>query len=317
MSGYTKLFHSIIASTIWQEDLATKVVWITMLALADRDGVVEATVPGLAHLAGVTREQVETALEKFLAPDPDSRSKAQEGRRIEAFDGCWHLVNFDAHQMRMSPEDVRYRGRLRKQRYRDHLKSCPTKSGTKRDKRDKGHLSHEVRHVDVDVDVDVDAKKKPFLVPPEAVGLAEKLRFLILENKPDSKMTDAQVKEWGKEADQMLRLDGRTPAAALELLEWCQHDSFCCGVILSMKSFRKHYDQLTLKRQDTPQGRANRKAKESNDHTARMIQRHLARAPGTDANGLAPLYPSGRDPDVFKRAGERMQSRQHCDKDPG
>jgi hypothetical protein len=57
MPGFTKLFNSILSSTVWREPLATKVVWITMLALADRDGIVEAALPGLAHLAGVDVDQ--------------------------------------------------------------------------------------------------------------------------------------------------------------------------------------------------------------------------------------------------------------------
>jgi hypothetical protein len=52
VTGYTKLFSSIVSSTLWREPAATKVVWITMLALADRHGEVEASIPGLAHTKG-------------------------------------------------------------------------------------------------------------------------------------------------------------------------------------------------------------------------------------------------------------------------
>ena len=48
MASYTKLSSTIINSTVWQEGLATKVVWITMLALADKHGEVMASVPGLS-----------------------------------------------------------------------------------------------------------------------------------------------------------------------------------------------------------------------------------------------------------------------------
>ena len=51
---YTKLFTSILDSTVWQEGLETKVVWITLLAMADREGKVDGSVPGLAKRAGVT-----------------------------------------------------------------------------------------------------------------------------------------------------------------------------------------------------------------------------------------------------------------------
>lgn len=67
---YAKLFGSILDSTVWQESLPTKVVWITMLAMKDRDGYVGASVPGLASRAGVTIKECEEALKKFTSPDP-------------------------------------------------------------------------------------------------------------------------------------------------------------------------------------------------------------------------------------------------------
>ena len=47
MTGYTKLFGSIVDSTIWRESKETKIVWITMLAKANKEGIVEASLPGL------------------------------------------------------------------------------------------------------------------------------------------------------------------------------------------------------------------------------------------------------------------------------
>jgi hypothetical protein len=90
---YTKLFSSITASTIVSEPLATRWVWVTMLAAVKRDGCVYASVPGLARLANVSIAEVEAALSCFLAPDPHSRTKDHEGRRIEEIDGGWRLLN--------------------------------------------------------------------------------------------------------------------------------------------------------------------------------------------------------------------------------
>ena len=50
MSGYTKLFNSILASTVWSEPNETRIVWITLLAMADKNGIIEGSVPGLAVL---------------------------------------------------------------------------------------------------------------------------------------------------------------------------------------------------------------------------------------------------------------------------
>jgi hypothetical protein len=145
VTAYTKLFNSILGSTIWREDPVTKVVWVTMLAMADRDGVVEASIPGLAHFAGVAVEQAEAAVSKFLSPDPYSRSPEYQGRRIEPVDGGWHLLNHDKYRDKLSKEDIRERDRLRQQRRRDREARYPA-GVTERDNRDKTEMSQEIQY---------------------------------------------------------------------------------------------------------------------------------------------------------------------------
>ena len=94
MAGYTPLFSSIVTSSIWAQDNATRIVWITMLALADRNGVVEGSVLGLAHMARVTLEECQRALQALTDPDPYSRTTEHEGRRIHPIDGGWQIYNF-------------------------------------------------------------------------------------------------------------------------------------------------------------------------------------------------------------------------------
>jgi hypothetical protein len=125
MTGYTKLFNSILGSTVWREPAATKVVWITMLALADRYGEVEASIPGLAHLSGQSIEETEAALKTFLAPDPYSRTPEHEGRRIEAIDGGWCILNHGKYRERMSEEDTKERNKIRQARFRERHKVTP------------------------------------------------------------------------------------------------------------------------------------------------------------------------------------------------
>ena len=157
MMGYTKLFSSILGSSIWREDLATKIVWVTLLASADANGVVEASVPGLAYFAGVTIDEAEVALRKFLSPDPYSRSPEHEGRRIEVVDGGWRLLNHAKYREKMSPEAVREQNRIRQQRHRKQGKTRHAESVTERDIRDK---SRESRHTDTDTDTDTSPESK-------------------------------------------------------------------------------------------------------------------------------------------------------------
>jgi hypothetical protein len=104
---FTKLFASITESTIWCEDDQTRIVWITMLAMANKNGFVFASIPGLAKRANVPLDSTLRALEKFLGPDPYSRTKEFEGRRIEAVDGGWRLLNYHKHRAMRDEEDRR------------------------------------------------------------------------------------------------------------------------------------------------------------------------------------------------------------------
>ena len=93
MSGYTKLFSTLPLSTIWKEPNETRIVWITMLALANMDGTVDSSIPGLADLARVDLDKCEAALKTLMSPDKYSRTKTDEGRRIKEIDGGWLILN--------------------------------------------------------------------------------------------------------------------------------------------------------------------------------------------------------------------------------
>lgn len=125
MSGFTKLFSSIVTSSVWSEDMPTRIVWVTMLALANRDGVVEAALPGLANAARVSLKECEAALRKFTLPDPYSRTSANQGRRIERVEGGWRLLNYGFYRKKLSAEERREYQRIKQAEYR--AKSRPLK----------------------------------------------------------------------------------------------------------------------------------------------------------------------------------------------
>jgi len=133
---YTKLFQSILTSTIWGEDHATLRVWITMLAMADKNGEVVATIPGLARVACVTIQEVEHALEKFQSPDKYSRTPDDEGRRIEQNEDGWVLINYEKYRKMASKEDQKAKSAERVRKYRERQKrngkslQCNAKSGS-------------------------------------------------------------------------------------------------------------------------------------------------------------------------------------------
>lgn len=104
---FTKLFASITESTIWCEDDQTRLVWITMLAMANKNGFVFGSIPGLANRARVPVESVRAAIFKFQQPDRDSRTKDFGGRRIEEVDGGWRLITYDKHRAIRDEEERR------------------------------------------------------------------------------------------------------------------------------------------------------------------------------------------------------------------
>ena len=117
--SYTKLFSSIITSTIWTEDAQTCKAWVTLLALADKNGEVQASIPGLAQVAAIPVEAVERAIEKFLSPDKYSRTPDDEGRRIEVIPGGWALINHSKYRDMQTDDDRRMQAAERQRRKRE------------------------------------------------------------------------------------------------------------------------------------------------------------------------------------------------------
>ena len=116
--AFIKLFGSILASTVWELDTETRVVWITMLAMADQYGHVPASIPGLATIARVEIGAVERAIAILSSPDKYSRNQENDGRRIGKVDGGWNILNHGHYRHLESLEDRREKDRNRQQRHR-------------------------------------------------------------------------------------------------------------------------------------------------------------------------------------------------------
>ncbi len=121
MAGFTKLFNSILQSTIWTEPNETRILWITMLAMSDKFGCVNASIPGLARTAGISIEETELALKRFQEPDAYSRTKDHEGRRVEEIEGGWRLLNHSKYRALMSVEERREYNRVKQAERRASL----------------------------------------------------------------------------------------------------------------------------------------------------------------------------------------------------
>jgi hypothetical protein len=152
--AYTKLFQTLLTSTVWQEDDQTRIVWITMLALADKHGEVQSTIPGLAHLSRVSLDGCEQAIKTFLAPDPYSRTPDDQGRRIEEIEGGWALLNHAKYREMASREESKEAERKRKARYREQQR----RNEMSQDVRDMSQAVPETLHI-AEADTDTDTKE--------------------------------------------------------------------------------------------------------------------------------------------------------------
>ena len=111
----------ILSSSVWSESAPVRLVWLTVLILCDTEGYVGASVPGIARAAGVSLKETREALNRLMAPDPDSRTQANDGRRVEPAERGFRILNFKEHLDRLSAERRKTRDRVRKFRERKRL----------------------------------------------------------------------------------------------------------------------------------------------------------------------------------------------------
>lgn len=123
--GFCLLWGKILRSSLWiNESKETRILWVAMLALRDADGVVQASVVGLADAAKLTPDECRVSLKRLLAPDPDDSSGVEEGRRLLEVKGGWRIVNHELY--RFSTEAKREIWRQTKAKQRERAKGDAT-----------------------------------------------------------------------------------------------------------------------------------------------------------------------------------------------
>jgi hypothetical protein len=121
--AYSKLHASIVNSSLWMERDQDRLLFITLLAIADRDGVVYGSKAGLARIANIEPALADSAFSRLQEPDPDSsdrmRNPDSEGRRIEEVPGGFKLINFDYYRGLRNDDDRREQNRQAQERWRN------------------------------------------------------------------------------------------------------------------------------------------------------------------------------------------------------
>jgi len=84
-----------LGSSVWFQPHATIITWITMLLIADDDGMVPCCDKAIANRAVLEVDECAEALKWLSLPDPQSEHTAFDGRRIERCDGGWKILTYE------------------------------------------------------------------------------------------------------------------------------------------------------------------------------------------------------------------------------
>ena len=168
MASYAKLFSSILDSSIWCESLPVKVLWISMLARADRGGIVIASVPGLAKLAGISTKECRDGLERLSSPDPESGTKDFGGRRIMEVDRGWVILNYVKFRDMKSDEEIREKVRVRVHNFREKHKADVTDVTLGNALYPPVTESNDIAEADTDTTTESFKKEQSALQPPKS-----------------------------------------------------------------------------------------------------------------------------------------------------
>ena len=160
---YVKLDCGILDSSLWVEDPLVRVVFLTMLAMCDSEGLCPATAPGISRRANLPLDATRTALARLEAPDPDDRSRVSEGRRIIRAPGGYQVVNY------LSYRDRDYGATERMRRYRER---CRQRRSVTRNKR---NVTSTVTQAEAEAEAEAEAQAlstEPSLPAPGSPDLS-------------------------------------------------------------------------------------------------------------------------------------------------
>ena len=101
--------------------MATRVLWITILAMSDENGFISSSRSGLLRASNIPPEDFKNALTSLESPDPESRTPDNDGIRIKKIDGGWIILNFLKYRARS--EIIREQNRERVRKFREKNKN--------------------------------------------------------------------------------------------------------------------------------------------------------------------------------------------------
>jgi len=148
---YGKIFESIYDGSLACGDWKALITFQQLIILADQDGVVDMTDIAIHRRTTIPLEIIQKGIEELLKPDPHSRSKDEDGRRLVLLDSerdwGWVIVNYEHYRKLANAAERREQNRQAQQRSRakrQHM-SAPVSNGQQ--------TSAQKSHIDVDVNI--------------------------------------------------------------------------------------------------------------------------------------------------------------------
>ena len=203
--SFAKLDQGITKSSIWEEKEYIRCVWIAFLAEKDENGYVRATYRWMRKTSNLDNDKKGTkfaeAIKCLESPDPDSRSKDYEGRRIEKVDGGWIVLNHERYKLHDDVIREQTRQRVRKFREKHNVTKC--------------NVTKPLHSVSV-------SKSKSISESNAYAECVELLIKRVLERR-QIKVTDSLKKKWLTTVRLMVIRDKRTAEDIKTLINEC-HD---------------------------------------------------------------------------------------------
>ncbi len=131
--GYSKLHSSLVNSSLWCERDDVRILFITMLALANRDGHVYGSRAGIFRQANITfSDDKKDPFDQLMDEDLDSsdllRNPENQGRRIREIPGGFEIINYPYYRGLRNDDDRREQNRIAQERFRNKHKEPKPKS---------------------------------------------------------------------------------------------------------------------------------------------------------------------------------------------
>jgi len=125
MSSYTPLHCGLLTSTLLKEGPDVVAVWTLILASTDKLGESDMQPSAAASLLRISDERAKAAFALLSEPDPESKNRDHEGRRIlRQENGKWLVVSHEKYQRLASRAAATERNR----RYEARLKEREAKA---------------------------------------------------------------------------------------------------------------------------------------------------------------------------------------------